>query len=932
MLRNYCLCVFAVSLFAQNWRWDNPKPQGNSLNSIFVTPGMVFAAGVQSTLISQPQVGLWRTFQNNFDVDFRGIYAAHDQAVFAVAGDFSHGGTIYFYDGVDWSQMPENESRYFAGVWGTSETNVYAVGYSPSIGSYALRRFDGSLWNPLNSPIPLNGLFAIHGWGPQDVLAVGGNGIIRYDGDGDNNNIPDDIWEDDSPTGLAPGYFLYGVTTFSGNNAIAVGRDQSGQGLALLRESNIWLQMDLPTTFQLNAVWSAAPNLAWAVGTNGTILKYDGAWQAFDSGTKKDLICVWGRTASEVYAGGEDGTLLRFDGQHWQPIYPQPGARQDFRRVWSDGSEVFVTGYGPGASLNHYANGVWYNNQTFGDTRGDIWAQSGSAVYVVGGAGAAQRWNGQAWQKMTSNTTVFLYDVYGLNPDSVFAVGNFGGNSGTLLFFDGNSNLDWTVLTDTFTYSIDRVWGKSTSNMILGASGTNRLFQWNGMMVNEITPAGMPYNAQIWGPSEGHYFVAGSGGTILRYLGGWSTMVTGSSASFLDLWGTSGSDVYALGNDGLIYHYDGNVGLNWVSASLPLDAGLNAGCLVGGSVLLVGDAATLFRSQGNVFKAGTAWTAETVPAISTPFLMSAYGRTWTDIDVVGVQATLLHSSGLNWQTELVTTDTDITFRHVQAFDDGKKVVVGGKGSEGSSITGRAYLFDGSWQQMNLSSTMMLDAYGSSSSNIYAVGWLGNIRHYDGNISLDWTTVTTDTTKKLYGVWADGLGGLAVGENGTVVSFNPTSGTSSSITGADLLLCVLGGVGDYFVGGRTSGDLDGIIYRGGPGSWTAMTFDINRANILAVRAIWGTSSNLWAVAGQVSDGNGGGKIFHYDGNPGNLWVEQPSLTTKSMRDIQFIGQDPDNMIIVGEDGFILKNDSVLAYFESLIDWPTTTILDLILNLP
>lgn len=64
----------------------------------------------------------------------------------------------------------------------------------------------------------------------------------------------------------------------------------------------------------------------------------------------------------------------------------------------------------------------------------------------------------------------------------------------------------------------------------------------------------------MWGTSPSDVYAVGFRGTILHYDGtGWSSMVSGTPWELWDVWGTSATDVYAVGYLGTILHYDGTV-------------------------------------------------------------------------------------------------------------------------------------------------------------------------------------------------------------------------------------------------------------------------------------------------------------------------------------------------------------------------------------
>src|SRR4030042_6172626 len=72
-------------LHSQEWKWENPYPQGNNLNKVWV-------------------------------ISATDIFAVGDS------------GTIIHFDGVSWSVMISNSAASVNDVWGTSSTDVFAAG------------------------------------------------------------------------------------------------------------------------------------------------------------------------------------------------------------------------------------------------------------------------------------------------------------------------------------------------------------------------------------------------------------------------------------------------------------------------------------------------------------------------------------------------------------------------------------------------------------------------------------------------------------------------------------------------------------------------------------------------------------------------------------------------------------------------------------
>ena len=75
-----------------------------------------------------------------------GVWGSSGSDVFAVG----HYGTILHYDGSSWSPMNSGTSYHLRGVWGSSGSDVFAVGHSAS-GIGIILHYDGSGWSPMDS-------------------------------------------------------------------------------------------------------------------------------------------------------------------------------------------------------------------------------------------------------------------------------------------------------------------------------------------------------------------------------------------------------------------------------------------------------------------------------------------------------------------------------------------------------------------------------------------------------------------------------------------------------------------------------------------------------------------------------------------------------------------------------------------------------------
>ncbi len=278
---------------------------------------------------------------------FRGsaIWATSASDIFVtVASEGSSDGVILHHDGQSWTEQFRANQVLLGGLWGSSATEVFAAG-NPTAGSTSpglVLRYNGSQWSDVGPTEEFDHYLAVWGTSATDLFAAGwfdaipGNGLIRHyngtewaamtdHGFGTNGQITD--LTGSSATDV---YALGSESTF--------GTEPSVTTSAIARyDGSGWTRSFATTEYQLNGVWAAGPNDAFAVANDGYIFHFDGAaWTPMLSPTGNHLKDVWGASGDDLYAVG-DGGILHYDGTVWSFSSTVPGTR-----VWGMAGEVFV--------------------------------------------------------------------------------------------------------------------------------------------------------------------------------------------------------------------------------------------------------------------------------------------------------------------------------------------------------------------------------------------------------------------------------------------------------------------------------------------------------------------------------------------------------------------------------------------------------------
>jgi hypothetical protein len=212
----------------------------------------------------------------------------------------------------------------------------------------------------------------------------------------------------------------------------------------------------------------------------------------------------------------------------------------------------------------------------------DTCGASPDDLYAVGGtesSGAAMHFDGKSWSPVSLGAPVPLLNwCHAFSSSDVAMVGN----SGTVLHFDGNA---WNLQATPTTQNLWGVWGASPSDLwsVGGdglADGQATLLHWDGSQWSSVTlPAlqkvGVDQLLKVWGTSASNVYVVGQRGVVLHFDGStWEEQLVGASDDLVSLWGSGPDRIVAVGgrSNAIVSVWDG---ASWKTTSLAPTPGLN---------------------------------------------------------------------------------------------------------------------------------------------------------------------------------------------------------------------------------------------------------------------------------------------------------------------------------------------------------------------
>ncbi|HTR77595.1 MAG TPA: hypothetical protein VMH39_05775 [Gemmatimonadaceae bacterium] len=274
------------------WRQETSAPTGGDFGGVWLNrSGKVFASGPNDTQMTEFDGTKWVVQPSGTTNGIKGMFGFSDTQVYAVGGNFAGSASVLRFDGTQWTSMPGvPQDQYITEIWGTSHDNLYASRVDGSVIHY-----NGATWAAMATPPGTNRLEGIGGTGKGDIYAVGEGGtIIRFNG-----------------------------TT--------------------------WTTVASGTTTTLNEVWGSSASDVFVIGQNGTILHFDGRWKpmANPAGTA-NLLGIWGTSAKDIMVVGTAGLIMHYDGVRWTSM--PSGTTTDLQAVHGARRNEYYAVGGGGAS------------------------------------------------------------------------------------------------------------------------------------------------------------------------------------------------------------------------------------------------------------------------------------------------------------------------------------------------------------------------------------------------------------------------------------------------------------------------------------------------------------------------------------------------------------------------------------------------------
>lgn len=586
------------------YKWINPKPQGNTLNSVFFANDQTgYAVGNFGTVIMSVDGGLnFSVIQTNTTKNLNGLYFINENYGFAV-GD--SGIIIKTIDhGASWTTSLSGVNNNLYSVFFTDSLNGYSCGTNGII----LKTTDGGIqWNAMASNVsttlrsidfPSHTIGYIVGGGGE----AGGYGFVLKSSDSGNNWV---LLTDSLAESIYSTDFIDSLTGYASGNMGIVAKTADG--------GNTWSTLYLYSSSHVHSIKFINPQTGLLCDVNGNIFKTTDAgqtWNKVPSITYNRLFSINKINDSSICVVGRGGQILRSNdyGTNFNILTSPIGELVSINKT--DNNHIFVAG--DNMLIKTTDGGTNWETHILPELRGCV-----SAQFVNSSTGyALTDLNGYKIQKSSDSgltwTTYYLPPLYfnlnditmvneslgfivggGTNPISTITWGNL------LKTTDGTN---WSEISGSWPY-FNKVYFKNDSTGFL-------LGGWADGKLCKTTDAGntwslVPFDfsnplVEMIFVSENTGFIAELNSFLKTTDGGlnWNVIYTSNNNNCYGSFDfTDSLNVYFVGVNGNILHTNDG-GVSWIAKKSFTNNPLN-------SILLVNDSSGYIIGQyGNFVSFG----------------------------------------------------------------------------------------------------------------------------------------------------------------------------------------------------------------------------------------------------------------------------------------------------------------------------------------
>ena len=383
---------------------------------------------------------------------------------------------------------------------------------------------------------------------------------------------------------------------------------------------------------------------------------------------------------------------------------------------------------------------------------------------------------------------------------------------------------------------------------------------------------------------------------------------------FRGVWGATTDDLFAVGSDGLVAHYDGST---WTPFDLPPEAKREDFHDVFG---FASDNVYAVAGRGVILHYdGAAWLLQEIEGGPVSTLYGVWGSAPNDIYASG-NGVVVHYDGVSWSKVVDPAISGIEWRGISGSGS-NEVLLAGEG--GFFNTAHFLHFDGAdWNEIAPpamgGNTYLNDVWSAGPNAAFVVGVPGRILFWNGLTLSDMNSGTDEALNSAWGASQNEV--FAVGVRNTVVRYDGAQWSDVEFDiGNDNVRSVFGFAGnDVIVGGRGAYRFNGatwevLLSTAAPRNvWaadrdnalilgtntlryngqTTQPEDFGGLMVPTLNAGWGPPDHIIVVG---TDGS----AFLYDGEN---WGAMTTNNAQSLSDVW--GSDVDDVFAVGSEGTIL----------------------------